>query len=104
MTYIHTPPERPEPLVPAEIDLRGDGGFILDLGRIAASEFVARSSGVEELRIRDESGAFRVIYTARFPKAVYALHAFQKKSRKTAQADIDLAKARYQTLLKDREK
>ena len=45
MTYLHNPPERPEPLVPAEIDLRGDGGFILDLGRIAASEFVARSSG-----------------------------------------------------------
>jgi phage-related protein len=45
-----------------------------------------------------------MIYTARFPEAVYAFHAFQKKTQKTAQADIELAKARYQALLKGREK
>jgi phage-related protein len=69
-----------------------------------SSRFATLGPGVEELRIRDENGAFRVIYTARFPEAVYARYAFQKKTRKTAQTDIDFAKARYQVLLKDREK
>lgn len=52
-------------------------------------------SGACEIRVRDESGAFRVIYVATFESAVYVLHAFQKKSRKTARHDIDLAKKRY---------
>jgi phage-related protein len=52
-------------------------------------------SGVSELRIRDESGAFRVIYIAKFEEAVYVLHCFEKKSERTARADIELAAARY---------
>ena len=34
-------------------------------------------TGVEEIRIADESGAYRVIYVARRLDAVYVLHAFQ---------------------------
>ncbi len=59
-------------------------------------------SGVCEIRIHDEAGAFRVIYLASFPEAVYILHAFQKKSQVTARKDIDLAKARYQTVVAKR--
>lgn len=51
--------------------------------------------GACEIRVRDKAGAFRVIYVARFRNAVYVLHAFQKKSEKTARRDLDLAKARY---------
>jgi phage-related protein len=51
--------------------------------------------GVQELRIWDTSGTYRVIYTARFQDTVYVLHAFHKKSAQTAQSDIDLAKSRY---------
>jgi len=47
--------------------------------------------GVREIRIRDETGAFRVIYVANFEDAVYVLHAFQKNTRKTARADLKLA-------------
>lgn len=54
--------------------------------------------GVEELRIRDEAGAYRVIYTARLPEAVYVLHAFQKKTRATAKRDLELARSRYAEL------
>lgn len=36
--------------------------------------------GVEEIRVRDDSGIYRVIYTARLADAVYVLHAFQKKN------------------------
>jgi phage-related protein len=51
--------------------------------------------GTREIRVRDESGAFRVIYVARFEDAVYVLHAFQKKTQKTSRADLQLAKERY---------
>jgi len=35
--------------------------------------------GAREIRVRDVSGAFRVIYIATFAKAVYVLHAFQRR-------------------------
>ena len=56
--------------------------------------------GVQELRVRDESGAYRVFYVAKFEEAVYVLHVFQKRSQKTARADLDLGKSRYADLLK----
>ena len=52
--------------------------------------------GVEEIRVRDDSGIYRVIYTARLADAVYVLHAFQKKTQATAKRDIDLARERFQ--------
>jgi len=51
--------------------------------------------GACEIRVRDQAGAFRVIYVARFEDAIYVLHAFQKKSQKTSRADLKLAKERY---------
>jgi phage-related protein len=57
--------------------------------------------GVNEIRVR-LGGAYRVIYVAKFLEAVYVLHAFQKKSRKTARTDIDLAKRRFGALIQDR--
>jgi phage-related protein len=57
--------------------------------------------GAYELRIRDEAGAFRVIYVAKFDDAIYVLHAFQKKTRETAKADIDLAARRYKLIAEE---
>jgi phage-related protein len=54
--------------------------------------------GAHEIRVRDADGAFRVIYVAKFAKAIYVLHAFQKKTRQTAQTDIDLATQRYKLI------
>ena len=57
--------------------------------------------GACEIRVRDEAGAFRVIYVARFEEAVYVLHAFQKKSThgiKTPQREIDLIRERLRRL------
>jgi len=54
--------------------------------------------GVEEIRIADESGIYRVIYVARRSDAVYVLHAFQKKTQATAKKDIDTAKRRFTKL------
>lgn len=58
--------------------------------------------GVTEIRVRAEGGAFRVLYVATFPEAVYVLHVFQKKTQKTARADLNLANTRYQALRKER--
>ena len=49
-------------------------------------------AGAYEVRVRDEAGAFRIIYVAKFNDAVYVLHAFQKKTQKTRKQDIDAAK------------
>ena len=56
--------------------------------------------GVEEIRVLDRSGIYRVIYTARLADVVYILHAFQKKTQVTSKQDIDLAKKRYDDLMK----
>jgi phage-related protein len=57
--------------------------------------------GVRDIRIRDESGAFRVIYVAKFADAIYVLHCFQKKTQKTNKADLELAAKRYADLIKE---
>jgi phage-related protein len=57
-------------------------------------------AGVNEIRIRDATGAHRVVYLAARPEAVYVLHCFQKKTEKTSQHDIDLAKTRFEAIPK----
>ena len=58
--------------------------------------------GVEEIRVRDDSGIYRIIYTARIADAVYVLHAFQKKTQATSKSDIDIAKERFTELMRGR--
>jgi phage-related protein len=60
--------------------------------------------GVQELRIWEGEGTFRLIYIARFKDAVYVLHAFEKKTQATAKRDIDLAREHLQTLQQQRSK
>ncbi|CAN7206741.1 type II toxin-antitoxin system RelE/ParE family toxin [Neorhizobium tomejilense] len=55
-------------------------------------------AGVREIRIRDEAGAFRIIYVTRIEDAVYVLHAFQKKTQQTAKRDLDIATARLRQI------
>jgi phage-related protein len=56
--------------------------------------------GVEEIRVRDESGIYRVIYTARLADAIYVLHAFQKKTMQTSKQDKAIAKQRFKQLMR----
>lgn len=58
--------------------------------------------GVEELRVRNATGAYRVIYTARLADAVYILHAFQKKTHRAAPANIELARQRFKQMMRAR--
>jgi len=53
--------------------------------------------GVREIRIHVE-GAHRVFYVATFAEGVYVLHAFEKKTRKTAERDVELGRDRFQAI------
>ncbi len=53
--------------------------------------------GVKEIRIHI-LGEWRVVYVAKFEDAVYVLHSFQKKSRKTNQHDIEIVRKRYKQI------
>ena len=85
-------------------DARHDAGFQLE--RVQRGEqpddFKAMPSigpGVEELRIREPAGTYRVIYTARLDDAVYVLHAFQKKTRATSREDVALARKCFRAII-----
>jgi phage-related protein len=56
--------------------------------------------GVEEIRVWEESGTYRVMYVARLRDAVYVLHAFQKKTRETSKRDLEIARLRFKQLMR----
>jgi phage-related protein len=57
--------------------------------------------GVREIRIQTEL-AHRVFYVATFEEAVYVLHVFEKRTRRTAPHDVQLARERYRALVNQR--
>jgi phage-related protein len=58
--------------------------------------------GVEEIRVWDKSGTYRVLFVAKFAEAVYVLHSFQKKTEQTNPRDIKLARGRLARLIRSR--
>ena len=64
--------------------------------------FLEVGLGVNEIRIHSQDGWFRVMYVAKFDEAVYVLHSFQKKTRKTSRNDIAIAKTRYRAVVAER--
>ena len=59
---------------------------------------LAVGKGVREIRVSEKAGEYRTLYVAQFADAIYALHAFQKKSQKTPLRDINLAAGRYKQI------
>jgi phage-related protein len=55
--------------------------------------------GVHELRLKDRSGIYRVVYFIRKKSDIWLIHAFQKKSQQTPQENIELAKQRMKGVL-----
>jgi phage-related protein len=81
-------------------DARHDAGYQLD--KVQRGEqpddfkpMPGIGKGVEEIRVSEPSGAFRVIYVARRADAVYVLHAFQKKTQTTPKKDLETARQRF---------
>ncbi len=86
-------------------EARRDAGFQLDKVQRGMEPddwkpLVAVGSGVREIRIRESSGAFRIIYAANIGGSIHVLHAFRKKTQKTRQSDLALATARYRAIVR----
>jgi phage-related protein len=59
--------------------------------------------GVIECRIREASGAFRLLYVSALPDAIHVLHVFRKTTMKTSRLDLVLGRKRYMELIRSRE-
>ncbi|MEK7352608.1 MAG: type II toxin-antitoxin system RelE/ParE family toxin, partial [Nitrospirota bacterium] len=57
--------------------------------------------GVREIRIHT-AVEHRICYVAKLAEAIYVLHAFEKRTRKTSKHDVELARQRYQALIAQR--
>jgi phage-related protein len=78
---------------PAAKPLKGGGAF--------------KGGGVLEVVDDFDGNTYRAVYTVRFAGVVYALHAFQKKSKKgiaTPQSEIERIKSRLKAAKEDYEK
>lgn len=87
-------------------EARHDAGFQLDRVQRGQTpdDFKPMPSigkGVEEIRVWDDAGTYRVIYTAGLADAVYVLHAFQKKTQATSKRDTDIARQRLAQVMKE---
>lgn len=56
-------------------------------------------AGVEEIRIRDRSGSYRVFCLARLTQAILVFHAFQKKTAQTPRREIETGKRRLREMI-----
>jgi phage-related protein len=88
-------------------DARQDAGYQLD--KLQRGEqpddfkpMPSIGKGVEELRVWDDAGTYRVIYTARLKDMVVVLHVFQEKTDATSRVDIELARSRWTQLMQER--
>jgi phage-related protein len=72
----------------------------------SAKPWKGLGSGVLEVVESHDGNAYRAVYTVRFAKAVYVLHAFQKKSPsgvRTATRDVALVSERLKAAARDHE-
>jgi phage-related protein len=83
--------------------VRREAGYAMYLAQIGMRALKAKplkgfgGAGVLEVVADHDGNAYRAVYTVRFAKAIFVLHAFQKKSKKgiaTPKSDIDLIKQR----------
>jgi phage-related protein len=85
--------------------IQNEAIYALDLARDGCSYDSVKAlkgflgASILEIVLKDGTGAFRVIYTAKFKSVIYVLHAFQKKSKKgieTPKQEIDILHGRLQ--------
>ena len=88
-------------------DARKEAGF--QLGKVQAGlepddwkPFDQVGAGTREIRIREASGIYRVMYVVKFEEAIYVLHCFRKKTQVTSKQDKAIAAARYRAVVNAR--
>ena len=80
----------------ADVLARLDAGLMLAMPLSRAMPSIGRA--VHELRLRDRSGHYRVIYALIRRGAVHVLHAFKKITQPTPRRHIDLARKRLKEM------
>ncbi|MGH7248735.1 MAG: type II toxin-antitoxin system RelE/ParE family toxin [Pseudomonadota bacterium] len=95
---------------PAEVRRRVGGAlWEAQMGRKAPYAKPLRGfgdAGVLEIVDDFDGDTFRAVYTVRFAKAIYVLHAFQKKAKRsiaTPKIELDLIKRRFKRAKEDNE-
>jgi phage-related protein len=85
-------------------DARKEAGF--QLGKVQRGlepadwkPFDEVGAGTREIRIREASGIYRVMYVAKFEEAIYVLHCFQKRTPVTSKHDKAVAAARFRAVV-----
>ena len=88
-------------------DARKEAGF--QLGKVQAGleptdwkPFDDVGLGTREIRIREASGIFRVMYVVKFEEAIYVLHCFRKKTHTTTKRDQAITAVRYRAVVNAR--
>jgi phage-related protein len=61
------------------------------------------AAGVQELRIKDRAGAYRIFYYTKLAESVLIFHAFVKKTRKTPPHEIGLARMRLREMIHEKD-
>lgn len=57
--------------------------------------------GVHEIRVKDRAGIYRAFYLVRSQDAVLVFHAFEKRTQKTPQHEIELGRKRLREMVSD---
>lgn len=88
---------------PREIrDRLGKALFLLQMGEKPgmplSRPMPGVASGVYELRLHSADGQFRTFYLAANTKRILVFHAFQKKTRQTPLAEMDLGRKRMKEM------
>lgn len=77
--------------------------WLVQQGRVPDDWKPLPSLGIGAKEIRVHTGReHRVIYVASFAEGVYVLHAFEKKTRRTARRDLELARTRLREVVNKR--
>lgn len=86
-------------LMALPVDVRRFFGFALSLAQSGDKHDAAKvlKGGVLEVVENDEGGTYRAVYTVKYAEAVFVLHCFQKKSKRsiaTPKEDMDIIHSR----------
>ena len=87
-------------LPPGVVDVFGYALYLAQCGRRHQNSRILKGfgdAGVLEVVANDRGNTYRMVYTVRYPKAIFVLHVFPKKSksgRSTPRSDRDLIASR----------
>lgn len=92
----------PKKIINDVYELVNDLSEGIQLSMPISRKMSSMGKGVFELRLRDASGAYRIIYLVKRGEHIYLVHAFKKKAEKTPKKNIDIATKRIKKVLHEK--